>query len=960
MKRLLLLGLLLFLWNSYSQIGIGTTVPSATLDITASNQATPANNDGLLIPRVNAFPSTLPTPIQNGMMVFLTTPYGIYQPGFYYWDSPSFSWIGVGENNEWKLNGNNVNSAVHYIGTKNNSDLVFKRNGNFSGHIGLVNLSLGLYSMPVSATSSGNTAIGNSSLGTNSGGSYNTALGSGSLYSNQGNWNVGVGISSLFMNSLGGSNTAIGSNSLTYNTNGNNNVANGFDSLNQNANGSNNTAVGTQSLRSNDASNNTAVGFNSLYTNYTGTENTAAGYRALYSNYAGGSNSAFGANALYSSNGGLNNSALGHNSLYTNSIGSSNTATGQQALYSNTIGNENTASGSNALRANSSGNNNSAFGVRSLYNNSIGVNNVANGFESLYSNTTGNYNVALGSGALYSNTNGVHNTAIGMNANVSTGGLGNATTIGAYAFATTSNSLILGGILGVNGSPYNTNVGIGTTAPLDRLHVVGNIRMADGNQAIGKVLTSDANGTASWQTPASTSSYWSRSSSGQLYPTTITDNIGIGTATPLERLHVMGNIRSSNLAGVGSRIVAADANGTLTSTAFGTVGQVLTQTAGGPAWQNQSSFWSRSISGQLYPSTITDNIGIGIATPNAPLQFSNTVVNRKIVLYDTNNNDNQYYGFGINGATLRYQTDALAADHVFFAAANSTTSNELMRIKGNGNVGIGINPAYRLDVVGFGGGNVDFRTSGRIWINSTDGGIWLNNLQDAFMGNISTTQFGFWSSTVGWSAFNITKTNGFIGIGTTTPAQKVDIIGKIKITDGTQGAGKVLSSDANGVGTWVNNTAITPAVIGTFAGGGANFGSGTSVGVQSPMTYCNVYIDLPVGKWIVFGTYLLAGTTSLATGQSVFIRTALYTSNVVAGSNPDIVSGALVSGTLAGPSDFGLANGQTIINNTSGATKRYYLWANIQKFGTTPITFTMAGVGSNFWSENQLSAIPTN
>lgn len=875
-KLLLLLALFLSFWTSFSQVGIGTTSPSATLDITSSNQATPANTDGILIPRVDALPSTLPTAAQNGMMIFLTTPYGVYQPGFYYWDSPSFSWIGVGENNEWKLNGNNVNSAVHYIGTKNNSDLVFKRNGNFSGHIGLVNLSLGLYSMPVSATSSGNTAIGNSSLGANSGGSYNTALGSGSLYSNQGNWNVGVGISSLFMNGFGGSNTAIGSNSLTYNTNGSNNVANGFDSLNQNANGSNNTAVGTQSLRGNNANNNTAVGFSSLYTNYTGTENTAAGYRALYSNYAGGSNSAFGANALYSSNGGLNNSALGHNALYTNSTGSSNTANGQQALYLNTIGNENTASGSNALRANSSGSNNSAYGVRSLYNNTTSVNNVANGFEALYSNITGNYNVAVGSGALYSNTFGVHNTAIGMNANVSTGGLGNATTIGAYAYATTSNSLILGGILGVNGSPYSTNVGIGTTAPLDRLHVVGNIRMVDGNQATGKVLTSDVNGTASWQTPASVASYWSRSSSGQLYPTTITDNIGIGTATP-----------------------------------------------------------------------------------NAPLQFSNTVANRKIVLYDTNNNDNQYYGFGINGATLRYQTDALVADHVFFAAANSTTSNELMRIKGNGNVGIGTNPAYRLDVVGFGGGNVDFRTSGRIWINSTDGGIWLNNLQDAFMGNISTTQFGFWSSTVGWNAFNITKTNGFIGIGTTTPAQKVDIIGKIKITDGTQGVGKVLSSDANGVGTWVNNTAITPAVIGVFAGGGANFGSGIPVGTQSAMTYCNVYIDLPVGKWIVFGTYLLAGTTSLATGQSVFIRTTLSTSNAVA-TNPDLISGALVSGTLSGPSDFGLANGQTIINNTSGATKRYYLWANIQKFGTTPAAFTMAGVGSSFWSENQLSAIPTN
>lgn len=437
-------------------------------------------------------------------------------------------------------------------------------------------------------------------------------------------------------------------------------------------------------------------------------------------------------------------------------------------------------------------------------------------------------------------------------------------------------------------------------------------------------------------------------------------NIGIGTTTPFERLHVNGNIRSSNLAGVGTRMVATDANGTLISTAFGAVGQVLTQTAGGPAWQNNSSFWSRSVSGQLYPSTISDYVGIGTATPNALLQLGNTVTNRKIVLYDTNNNDHQYYGFGINGGTLRYQTDATAADHVFFAGVNSTTSNELMRIKGNGLVGIGTNnPAFQLDISGLGGNTIDLRTSGRIWSNSTEGGLWLNNAQNCFVGNMNLTQFGFWSNNFGWSTFNIDRMTGNIGIGTTTPAQKVDIIGKIKITDGTQGVGKVLSSDANGVGTWVNNTAITPAVIGVFPGGGANIGNGTAVGVQSPMTYCNVYIDLPVGKWIVFGTYLLAGTTSLTSGQSVFVRTTLSTSNTVL-TNTDILSGGLVSGSLNGPCDFGLANGQTIINNTSGATKRYYLWANVQKFGTTPTAFTMAGVGSNFWSENQLSAIPTN
>ena len=93
---------------------------------------------------------------------------------------------------------------------------------------------------------------------------------------------------------------------------------------------------------------------------------------------------------------------------------------------------------------------------------------------------------------------------------------------------------------------------------------------------------------------------------------------------------------------------------------------------------------------------VNGKVGIGTNSPNAPFQFSNSVTNRKIVLWENSNNDHQFYGFGINGSTLRYQTDGTGADHVFFSAASATTSNELMRIKGNGHVGIGVSPSYRL------------------------------------------------------------------------------------------------------------------------------------------------------------------------------------------------------------------------------------------------------------------------
>ena len=44
-------------------------------------------------------------------------------------------------------------------------------------------------------------------------------------------------------------------------------------------------------------------------------------------------------------------------------------------------------------------------------------------------------------------------------------------------------------------------VGIGTSAPDQALHVVGNIKMEDGNESMGKILVSDTSGVASWADP---------------------------------------------------------------------------------------------------------------------------------------------------------------------------------------------------------------------------------------------------------------------------------------------------------------------------------------------------------------------------------------------------------------------------------------------------------------------------
>lgn len=81
-----------------------------------------------------------------------------------------------------------------------------------------------------------------------------------------------------------------------------------------------------------------------------------------------------------------------------------------------------------------------------------------------------------------------------------------------------------------------------------------------------------------------------------------------------------------------------------------------------------------------------DRIGVGTSTPNAQLQLGNSIANRKVVLYEDANNDHQYYGLGINASTSRYQVSNTSANHIFYAGTSATTSAELMRIEGDGDI----------------------------------------------------------------------------------------------------------------------------------------------------------------------------------------------------------------------------------------------------------------------------------
>ena len=220
-------------------------------------------------------------------------------------------------------------------------------------------------------------------------------------------------------------------------------------------------------------------------------------------------NTSFGNSALKNNTTGNQNTAIGTTVLSTNTTGYANTAIGNSTLSANTTGYLNVATGVNTLVANTTGTLNTGIGSQSLYFNTTGDRNAASGYGALLSNTTGSFNTANGNVAGSSITTGSNNSLLGSNTGVGIITGSNNTILGANVTglaANLSNNIIIADGSGNRRINVDAsgNVGIGTITAAAKLDVAGTIKVADGTQATGKVLTSDANGLASWQTPAIT------------------------------------------------------------------------------------------------------------------------------------------------------------------------------------------------------------------------------------------------------------------------------------------------------------------------------------------------------------------------------------------------------------------------------------------------------------------------
>jgi len=576
--------------------------------------------------------------------------------------------------------------------------------------------------------------------------------------------------------------------------------------------GNSNVIIGRQSMQG------------SSITFVTGSFNVTAGYQAgQYLNSS--SNTVIGYSAMTGS-------------ATTNLTGSNNVVVGVfAARYLNST--FNIAIGREALQGvdgSSSGASNVAVGYQALTALTTGANNVALGYRAGNTITTGSNNAFVGSGAGGLVT-GQYQIAIGLNVVPTASNLGawggatNATRtdqgIGTFTplarnhietLAAGNRGLYIAGfasqtanLLQIDATTSGTNyvtvgaagsVGVGTATPTQSLHIQNGFRLTgrffDNNNSsgtTGQVLaatasglawTSAGSGTISGSAAASQIAYFASASNITGISTFVysNNNVGIGTATPTQNLHVQGGARF---------------NGPIydSSNSTGGAGQILSSTVTGVAWTNAGAGGGGTITGSVALNQVAfgisansiqgsnnlwfngSSLGVGTSSVTQTLTVQGNATISGITTSGT------FSGSGslitsLNASNLSTGTVPSSTISGTYSGITSVGTLSQLFVSGFSTVFALWLGAQLYDINNSSGSTGNILTSigtAAAWSSATSLGI--------VTGSASANQISYWNNTnqiAGISTFVIV--NGNIGIGTVSPQQPLHTIGTARF-DGT-------------------------------------------------------------------------------------------------------------------------------------------------------------------------------
>jgi hypothetical protein len=257
----------------------------------------------------------------------------------------------------------------------------------------------------------------------------------------------------------------------------------------------------------------------------------------------------------------------------------------------------------------------------------------------------------------------------------------------------------------INGT--TDNVGIGTSAPADKLHVSnGNIKSSNSGNTISTTLSNDgvyAAGTDLYLLAPASKFVAIYANNAEQMRITSAGNVGIGTSSPLLNLSVVGVS--------GAESASATPNGSISIGPTGSNNQILTlgflNGVGNHTWL-QSRNSNQALFYPLILNPSGGNVGIGTSAPDTKLQVAGTGATGLSIRANTSGDAfMRYYLDGVvasdayvdrSTGNLNIRTNQNSSDIVF---STSAALIERLRITSAGNVGIGTDaPTEPLHVVG--------------------------------------------------------------------------------------------------------------------------------------------------------------------------------------------------------------------------------------------------------------------